>query len=64
MPEFTGDMTTFRVPGDTTAGNIDVVAAMTNVRSQCNDGTDKVYATATFDVLADRAAVMRSASAI
>ena len=34
IPQNTGDITTFRVPGDTTADNIDVVAAMTNVRSQ------------------------------
>ncbi|MFM5949587.1 MAG: hypothetical protein ACKOPM_10225, partial [Novosphingobium sp.] len=28
IPDYTGDMTAFRVPGDTTASNIDVVAAM------------------------------------
>lgn len=54
IPEYTGDVTMFRTPGDVSANNIDVVAAMTNVRSQCNDGSDKVYATATFDVLARR----------
>lgn len=54
IPDFTGDITMFRTPGDVTASNIDVVAAMTNVRSQCNDTADKVYATATFDVLARR----------
>jgi len=54
IPEHTGDVTLFRVPGDTTASNVDVVAAMTNVRSTCNDGTDKVYANVTFDVLARR----------
>ena len=42
IPQNTGDITTFRVPGDTTSTNIDVVAAMTNVRSQCNDtGADR-----------------------
>lgn len=50
----TGDITTFRVPGDTTAGNVDVVAAMTNVRSQCNDSGEKVFTSATFDVQARR----------
>jgi hypothetical protein len=54
IPNNTGDITTFRVPGDTTAGNIDVVAAMTNVRSQCNDSGEKVQTTVTFDVLARR----------
>lgn len=54
VPNNTGDITTFRVPGDSTAGNIDVVAAMTNVRSTCNDTGDKVLAQATFDVLGRR----------
>lgn len=55
IPDYTGDVTMFRTPGDKTAGNIDVVAAMTNVRSQCNEAQgDKVFATATFDVLAKR----------
>lgn len=54
IPQNTGDMTTFRVPGDTTADNIDVVAAMTNVRSQCNDGGAKVFTNVSFDVQARR----------
>ncbi|MBN8485236.1 MAG: hypothetical protein J0L50_10705 [Sphingomonadales bacterium] len=54
IPDFTGDMTVFRTAGDTTAANIDLVAAMTNVRSQCNDSGDKVYTSVTFDVLARR----------
>lgn len=57
IPDYTGDITLFRTPGDKTAANIDVVATMTNVKTQCNDGSDgsnKVYATATFDVLARR----------
>jgi hypothetical protein len=55
VPDYTGDITTFRVPGDKTATNIDVVAAMTNVRVQCNEGEGaKVYATVSFDVLAKR----------
>jgi hypothetical protein len=54
IPNNTGDVTTFRTTGDTTAGNIDVVAAMTNVRSTCNDSGDKVYTAVTFDVLARR----------
>ncbi len=54
VADFTGDMTTFRLPGDTSAANIDVVGALTNVRSQCNDTGDKVYSSVTFDVLARR----------
>ena len=54
IPDFTGDITVFRTPGDTSASNVDVVAAMTNVRSQCNDTGDKVYTNVTFDVLAKR----------
>jgi hypothetical protein len=54
IPDYTGDMTSFRVPGSTVAADIDIVAAMTNVRSQCNDTGDKVYSTSTFDVLARR----------
>ncbi|MFM5917847.1 MAG: hypothetical protein ACKOOL_09995 [Novosphingobium sp.] len=54
IPQNTGDITTFKVPGDTTADNIDVVAAMTNVRGQCNDAGAKVLSTVTFDVQARR----------
>jgi hypothetical protein len=57
IPDYTGDVTLFRTPGDSTAANIDVVAAMTNVKSQCNDGGDtgaKVFVSSTFDVLARR----------
>lgn len=55
IPDYTGDITLFRTPGNKTATNIDVVASMTNVRTQCNEAQgDKVYATATFDVYARR----------
>lgn len=54
VPDYTGDITLFRTPGDRSAANIDVVAALTNVRSQCNDTGEKVLATATFEVLARR----------
>lgn len=55
IPDYTGDVTMFRSAGDKTAANIDVVATMTNVRTQCNEEQgDKVFATATFDVLARR----------
>ncbi|MFA7604497.1 MAG: hypothetical protein WCY29_15975 [Novosphingobium sp.] len=58
IPDYTGDITLFRDGGARTAANIDVVAAMSHVRSECNDGGDgsegRVYVTATFDVLARR----------
>ncbi len=54
IPDYTGDVTLFRTPGATDANSIDVVAAMTNVRSQCNDTGAKVYSMASFDVLARR----------
>ena len=53
VPDYTGDMTLF-TGASRTAAAIDVTAAITNVRTQCNDGGDQVYATATFDVLASR----------
>ena len=54
IPNNTGDVTLFKVPGDKTAGNLDIVGAMTNVRSQCNDTGDKVFTNVTFDVQARR----------
>lgn len=54
VPDYTGDITTFRVPGDTSAANVDVTATITNLRSTCDNGSPRVYANATFDVLARR----------
>lgn len=54
VPEFTGDMTMFSPADAKTADAIDVTAAITNVRSTCNDQGEQVYASATFDVLASR----------
>lgn len=55
VPEYTGDVTLFKNAGDRTAANIDVVAAMTNVRTQCNENAgDKVVANVEFDILARR----------
>ncbi|MDZ4306417.1 hypothetical protein [Allopontixanthobacter sp.] len=54
VPDFTGDITTFRTAGDRTAANMDVTASITNVRTSCNDTGEKVYSEATFDVLARR----------
>lgn len=57
VPNFTGDVTLFSDPGRTDAAAIDVVASLTNVRSQCSEAADKVHATASFDVLARRSDV-------
>jgi hypothetical protein len=54
VPDYTGDITTFRAPGDASAANIDVTAAITNVRSTCDEGSPRIYTNATFDVLARR----------
>ena len=54
IPDYTGDVTLFRTAGDKTAANVDVVATMTNVRSQCNESGEKVYTQVSFDVLARR----------
>ncbi|KPL69655.1 hypothetical protein SZ64_17060 [Erythrobacter sp. SG61-1L] len=53
IPDYTGDITLFNGAART-ADAIDVVAVMTNVRSNCDDSGDRVYATASFDVLARR----------
>lgn len=54
VPDYTGDVTSFRVPGDVSAANIDVTAAITNLRSTCDEGSPRIYTNATFDVLARR----------
>jgi len=54
IPDYTGDVTLFRTPGVRTADNVDVVAAMTNLRTQCTENPDKIYSAATFDVVARR----------
>jgi hypothetical protein len=54
VPYFTGDVTLFTAPELRTADAIDLTASITNVRSQCSDAGDPVYAGATFDVLAQR----------
>jgi len=54
VPDFTGDVTLFSPADARTLDALDVTATLTNVRSQCNDTGEQVYATATFDVLAQR----------
>ncbi len=57
IPDYTGDVTTFRSAGAPTSANLDVSASMTNLRSTCDDGSDKIYTEATFDVRARRSDV-------
>ena len=54
VPDFTGDVTLFTPADARTLDALDVTASLTNVRSECNDTGEQVYATATFDVLAQR----------
>ncbi|MBA3053715.1 MAG: hypothetical protein FP826_01975 [Sphingomonadales bacterium] len=57
IPDYTGDITLFSPAGATDASAIDVTAAMTDVRSTCNDSGEKVYAEVDFEVLARRTGV-------
>lgn len=54
IPDYTGDITLFRPGGQQLASDIDVTAAITNLRSTCNDSGENVYSQATFDVFARR----------
>ena len=54
IPDYTGDVTTFRNPADTTTASLDVSAAMTNLRATCNDTGAQVYSEAEFTVNARR----------
>ena len=56
IPDYTGDVTTFRTPGATDAASIDITAAITNLRPNCAEAgtTEKVYSQTGFDVLARR----------
>jgi len=54
IPDYTGDVTLFRTPGATDMAAIDVTAAMTNVRSACDETGEKVHTSVSFDVLARR----------
>ncbi|KUO55184.1 MAG: hypothetical protein APF78_04585 [Sphingomonadales bacterium BRH_c3] len=54
IPDYTGDVTLFRSAGDRTADNMDVSAAITNLRYTCDEGAERVYTNATFDVVARR----------
>lgn len=54
VPDYTGNVTLFTQQSARTVDALDVTAAITNVRSQCDDSGQEVYTTASFDVLAQR----------
>jgi hypothetical protein len=54
IADYTGDITVFRTPGSTLASDIDLTAAMTNVRNQCDPSGAKVVDTVSFTVEARR----------
>ncbi len=54
IPAATGDVTLFDPAGSTDSRAIDVVAAITNVRSTCTEDAQNVVSTASFDVVATR----------
>lgn len=54
VPNSTGDVTLFGGAGQKTAENIDVVAVITNVRSQCTEGPEQITSSVSFDVQAKR----------
>jgi hypothetical protein len=54
IPAATGDVTLFNPSNRTDAAAIDVSAAMTNLRSTCDETGSNIVSTVTFDVVATR----------
>ncbi len=54
IPDYTGDITTFRDSADRSMASLDVSGAITNLRATCNDTGAQVYSEATFEVHARR----------
>jgi hypothetical protein len=54
IPAATGDITLFSPPNRTDAAALDVSAAITNLRTSCDDSGANVVSTVTFDVVATR----------
>ena len=54
IPAATGDITLFDPAGSTAASAIDVSAAITNLRGNCQDSGSEIVSIATFDVVATR----------
>ena len=64
IPAATGDITLFNPSNRTDAGALDVSAAITNVRSTCDETGANVVSTATFDVVATRRDVSQARSVV
>ncbi|MCL9983071.1 MAG: hypothetical protein NBV60_07940 [Erythrobacter sp.] len=60
IPDYTGDITTFLAGEDRSTASLDMSAAITNLRTTCNDGGEQVYSEATFEVHARRTDVRGS----
>lgn len=54
VPDYTGDITLFNPPTSREARAIEAVGVITNVRSNCNEGSDELYAQASFDIVVTR----------
>ncbi|HUG46509.1 MAG TPA: hypothetical protein VMK31_08395 [Sphingomicrobium sp.] len=54
IPAATGDVTLFDPPASSAAAAIDIAAAITNLRENCQDTGSEIISTATFDVVATR----------
>ncbi|MBT2134551.1 hypothetical protein KK137_09415 [Croceibacterium sp. LX-88] len=54
VPDYTGNITLFSPESARTIDALDMTASITNVRSQCDDTGNDVYANVTFDVVAQR----------
>jgi hypothetical protein len=54
IPAATGDITLFNPAGSTDSAAIDVEAAITNLRANCQETGAEIVSTATFDVVATR----------
>ena len=54
IANYTGDITTFRVPGSGDARDLDLIGAMTDVRAECSEKASPVVSHVTFRVSARR----------
>ncbi|GMN13130.1 hypothetical protein [Altererythrobacter sp. MTPC7] len=57
IPDYTGDITTFRDASSQLASNLDITAAMTDVESTCAEDAGRIYTAASFNVVARRSDV-------
>ena len=64
VPAATGDITLFNPANRTDAGAIDVSAAITNVRSTCDETGANIVSTVTFDVVGTRREVAEARSVV